>query len=162
MADKPKCEDKSYRVAGLPVGVLGESYVTLAVIPLGDRHYRCECFILTRVAKPHLVSESFTVTPDDVPQELHQELNEKFLFEEALHFAENLLLTRVADVAEQKQRPHILDYRFELIPMTHRPFLGCWMRGHFHEEIRSIAETTKCNRLKLYLTLTMQSRVMGT
>ena len=155
MSKSDTCKYATYRLAGLPAGVFGETYVIAAAMAEGTNVYRCEYFLLTKRDEPHFLHEAFTFE-GDVPEELLK-LDLDYLVGESRQQAENYLSERLFQIAEKKGRPNLLEYRYELVEMPYMPLHGCWMRGEFMEETRKIVEATRCGQLKRYLSLLVRS-----
>jgi len=150
MNDQNQCKYVVYRLGALPAGLFGETYAISAAIAELANTYRCECYVVSQRSEPHLFSESFSISPGDTPEEFLK-VDIDFVLQEGKQQAEMHLADRLLDIAEKKQRPNLYGLNIELVELSYTPLLGCWMRGVFHEEIRSIAKATECNQLRFYL-----------
>ena len=159
MNDQDQCKYVAYRLGALPAGLFGETYVIAAGISEAAATFRCEYYVLSQRSEPHLHFESYSVSPGDVPEDLLK-VDMDFLIQEGKQQAENHLAARLFDIAEKKQRPHLFELNISLVEIPSMPLLGCWMRGMFHDEIRDIAKSTQCNRLKSYLEAVTRSSFM--
>ena len=156
MAVSDNCKYVAYRLSGLPVGAFGETYVVATALKESAGAFRYEYFVVSKRLKPHLFNDALSFVPNDVPEELLK-VDIDFLVGEAKQQAEIYLFQKLSEIAEISARPNFLDFRIELVEMSYMPLHGCWMRGDFIEETKTIAQATQCDRLKRYLSLLTRS-----
>jgi hypothetical protein len=139
-----------YKPEALPSGLFGETYVVAVGIYAKEKKYKGEYFVITQRPKPTLFSGGFEFSADDFPQDfLTVDLD--FLVQESRQQAEIRLIDRLEQLSEELKKPDLLALQVRLVENNMRPFVGCWLRGSFHEQIRQIAKTTECQSLSIYL-----------
>jgi len=156
MPNADRCKYVAYRLSGSPIRAFGETYVITTAMTENAGVYRCEFYVVTTSAEPHLYDRALIFEPREVPEELLK-VDVAFLVGEARQQAENYLYDRLSELAEENNRPNLLDYRVELFELPYMPLHGCWLRGKFVAETRAIAERTRCVELKRYLNLLVRS-----
>ena len=147
---------KTFQLRGLPPGLFGETYVVATGICTGGDNYKVECFVITQRPKPALHTVAFPVVAGDVPNELLS-VDLDFLVDEGRQQGENRIIDRLGELADELRRPDLLSLPVRLEECPGRPFVGCWLRGAFHEQIREVARTTECASLAKYLGMVASS-----
>ena len=141
---------KIYRLDTLPAGLFGENYVVTVALKAASHSYEGESYVFTQRPKPKLFIQKFTYSSKGVPSTLLSvDLN--FIEEQARQVAEVHLIDKLQERAVKLHRPDLAALTIRLLDKQPRPFVGCWLRGAFHEEIKRAAAETRCRDLSVYL-----------
>lgn len=146
-------KDAKYKVfkADFPANsVFGETYVVAVGVKISEKEYKGEYHIFTQRPKPRLQEGSLNFSSEEVPSELFT-VDVDFMLNESLQQAEICLIDRLAEIAEASGKPEILALPVHLSECSARPFVGCWLRGSFQDQIRSVLSSTECESLSVYL-----------
>jgi hypothetical protein len=152
MATYTDSKYKIFQLRAVPAGLFGETYVVATGIHKEGDNYSYETFVITQRPQPALSTAAFPVCASGVPEELLT-IDLDFLVEEGRQQGENRIIDRLSELAEERNRPELLSLQVQLEECPGRPFVGCWMRGLFHDQIREIAHSTECASLAKYLSL---------
>lgn len=142
---------------GLPAGVFGETYVIVTGTELSIGEYSAEYFILTQRPSEALHMGAFVISGNSFPTELGT-VDTDFALSEAYVQAEIDMLLLLEKRATELGRPDIAYLPFEL-KQRPSPFVGCWMRGCFTNQLMAVKDATKSPSLASYLSLLKQISV---
>ena len=139
-----------YRLDALPAGLFGENYVVTAALRLSETEYEGECFVFTQRPKSALFLQKFSFSSAGVPPDLLA-VDLDFIEEQSRQQAEVHLIDELERRATSLNRPDLVALSIRLLDVHARPFIGCWLRGAFHAEIKRAAAETRCRDLSMYL-----------
>jgi hypothetical protein len=151
-------DDSKYLICelrSLPAGIFGETYAVVTGIHTSGSYFKGEYFVLTQRPAAALQKGGFRFSSTDVPADLLT-VDLDFMIQEARQQAEILLIDRLEERATQLQRPELLGLNIQMKECSARPFVGCWLRGQFHEQLLDIRDQTECASLASYLGLVSQ------
>lgn len=151
---------KIYQPESLPPGLFGETYVVSVGMNTSGNYFKGECYVLTKRPKPNLYIKKWRFSATGVPPELVT-IDVDFMLNEGRTFAENFLIDRLYEIAESKGNADLLGVRINLVECNARPFVGCWLRNEFHEQLIDLSQQTECESLSRYLDLVSQMKVFG-
>jgi hypothetical protein len=146
---------KIFQLKGLPPGLFGETYAVAVGIHTSGQYFKGEYFVMTQLPNPALHKVTFRYSSTDVPEDLLT-VDVDFMVEEAGNQAEIHLIDRLSERATELQRLELLSLHVQLIECAVRPFVGCWLRGQFHNQLREIASSTECTSLAAYINMVSQ------
>ena len=157
MTDKTS-KYSTYMLRGLPAGVFGEAYAIVSGTEVAQGEYRAEYFILTQRPGEALHIGAFDISGNSFPVELGT-VDTDFAITEAYRQVEIDLLLLLEKRAAELGRPDLAYLPFELAQRPN-PFVGCWMRGRFINQIKAVTDATKCPLLARYLGFLQQISVV--
>jgi hypothetical protein len=157
-------DDKSkyttYMLHGLPAGLFGEAYAIVTGTEVSQGEYLAEYFIMTQRPSEALHKCAFDILGSSFPSELGT-VDTDFALAEAYSQAEIDLFLLLEKRVTELKRPDLayLPFKLEQRGSPFVPFVGCWMRGRFIDQIKDITDATKCPSLARYLSLIQQISV---
>lgn len=154
------CKYDIYTVRQLPPGMFGETYVVVTGVECAEDEYLGEYFVLTQRPFESLSWGSVSISGKSFPKELGS-VDIDFAMAEAHRQAEIDLQLLVEKRATQLERSDLAYLPYELQKCA-SPFVGCWMRGRFTNQLIAIANQTQCATLSRYLELLRQVQPFGT
>jgi hypothetical protein len=144
--------------SNLPAGVFGEAYAIVTGTEVAQGEYRAEHFILTQRPSEALHMGAVDISGNSFPTELGI-VDTDFALAEAYRQVEIDLLLLLEKRATELGRPDLAYLPFEL-EQRPSPFVGCWMRGRFTNQLMAVKDATKCPSLARYLSLLQQISVI--
>lgn len=147
-----------YTLRGLPAGVFGEAYAIVTGTEVAQGEYRAEYFILTQRPTESLHMGAFDISGNSFPAELGT-VDTIFVQTEARQQVDIDLHLLLEKRATELGRPDVAYLPFELEQRS-SPFVGCWMRGCFTNQLMTVKDATKCPELARYLSLLQQITVI--
>lgn len=148
---------KILQLHGMPPGVFGETYVVAVGILTMEPYYKGEYHIITQRPEPLLVSGSWRYEQTSAPPELLT-VDVDFMVEESITFARNHIYDRLTKRATELDADRLLAEQVILNECAARPFVGCWMRNTFNQQLIELAKGTECTSLYSYLQALRQIR----
>lgn len=136
----------------IPPGIFGETYVVTVGIHTIGEYFKGEYYVLSKRTEPALQIGKLRFNAMDVPSEILT-VDLDFMLSEGRQFAENILVDRLYQKAEQLNKPDLLGLRINLVECKSSPLVGCWVRNDFHNQIVEIMHNTECEALSHYLEL---------
>lgn len=153
-------DDSKYKILqlqGMPPGVFGETYVVTVGIHTLGHYYKGEYHIITQRPEPLLESGTWRFEQAFAPIELLT-VDLDFMVEESITFAQNHIYDRLIERAAELKADCLLTEQVVLKECAVRPFVGCWIRNTFNQQIVNLAQTTECTFLYRYLHALSQIR----
>lgn len=149
----------TYMLHGLPAGLFGETYAIVTGTEVSQGEYLAEYFIMTQRPSEALHMSTFDFLGNSFPSELGT-VDIDFALTEAYNQVEIDLSLLLEKRVTELNRPDLAYLPFKL-EQRNSPFVGCWMRGRFTDQIKNITDVTKCPSLAGYLSLIQQISVAG-
>ncbi len=134
----------------IPPILLGETYAVCAAVQYGSSRFVGQSYLITQrgVQSLEMRELKFTAPSLDIDGTL---FDLDFTLREAEQQCHYLLNEKIAARAAELKRPELELTAVALTEASTRPFVGCWMRGLFHEQLRAIQITTYSWSLGSYL-----------
>lgn len=125
-----------------------------AATEVSHLRYLVEYYVLIFRPQEMVISGTIDFDLTGIPPE-----HDEFDLQSALEEARVEIEIETASVLE-KRALEVKRDDLAYIPFTYAPdaisVVGTWMRGHFVEQLRAIARTTQCPKLRLYLSFVTQ------
>jgi hypothetical protein len=149
----PQYDDSEYKIfqlEGAPPALFGETYAIAVGIHTAGQHFKGEYFVLSQRPTPRLELQQWRFSAPDVQSEFLT-VNLAFMVEESLNLARTHLINRLFARATELKAEHVLGLQIDLKECAARPFVGCWLRNLFHDQLTQVAQKTECRSLGTYL-----------
>lgn len=150
-----------FELESLPPGIFGETHVITVGIHTSGEYFKGESYVLTSRPEPRLHQKHWRFSSAGVPPELLS-VDLDFILNEGRKYAENQLIDRLYEKAEQTRNAELLGVRVNLVECQNRPLVGCWIRNVFHDQTVEIKNTTECESLANYLSLLVTLNTFST
>lgn len=147
----------TYKLRGLSAGLFGEAYAIVTGTEISQGKYLAEYFIMMQRPSEALHKYAFDILESSDPPELDT-VDIDFALRQAYNQADSGLSSLLEKRVTELKQPDSAYLPFKLEQCDHRPFVGCWMRGRFIDQIKDITDVTKCPSLARYLSLIQQTR----
>lgn len=160
MTHYPDSKYKFFQLKSVPPGIFGETYVISVGVHTSGDYFKGESYVLTKKPEPQLHQDRWRFSASGVPPELLT-VDLDFMLNEGCLFAENHLVDRLFQKADETKNAALLGVRVNLVECKASPLVGCWIRNVFHDQIIEIKNTTECESLAKYLSMLISLKTFG-